>query len=334
MEVGRAKGILVRNPAALEEAKDLDAVVFDKTGTLTEGNYSLREIIVEGLSEQEVLGRLASVEVHSRHFLAKEIVRRARQQPVKMEQTSAFEELEGMGVKGSVQGAEIFIGNRRLMNKFLLGFSSALEKRALSAESRGMSVVFFGWEGQVRGLLVFGDSLKRGVPELVRQLQARKIATWLVSGDASETTRAVAEEAGLEEFRGQALPQDKVELIESLQRQGRRVGMVGDGVNDAAALAQADVGFALGTGTNIIQEASDFTLLSGEPGRVLAVLDLSALTVKTVRQNLFFAFLYNGLAIPLAVAGVLNPLIAVFAMFNSSLMVIGNTLKISRKRTR
>ena len=333
MGVGRAKGILVRNPEALEQAKDLDTIVFDKTGTLTEGNFSLQEIIAEGVSEQEALGRLASVEGFSTHFLAKEIVRKAGEKSVKMEEAAAFEELEGMGVKGSVEGTEVFIGNRRLMNKFGLDLASSLENRAFFSESRGMTVVFFGWNGQVHGLLVFGDSLKRGVPDFVRKLQARKIITWLVSGDAPATTRAVAEESGINEFRGQALPQDKVELIRSLQQKGRRVGMVGDGINDAAALAQADVGFALGTGTNIIQEASDFTLLAAEPTRILEVLDLSALTAKTVRQNLFFAFLYNGLAIPLAVAGLLNPLIAVFAMFASSLTVVGNALRISRKKT-
>jgi heavy metal translocating P-type ATPase len=333
MGLGRAKGILIRNPGALEQAKDLDTIVFDKTGTLTEGNFRLREIIAEGISEQEILGRLGAVEVFSGHFLAKEIVRKARGKSVKMEEATDFKELEGMGVKGSVQGAEVFIGNRRLTNNFGLGLSSSLEKRAFSAESRGMTVVFFGWEGQVRGLLVFGDSLKRGVPELVRKLQARKIITWLVSGDAPETTRTVAEDSGMDEFRGQALPQDKVELIKSLQQKGRRVGMVGDGINDAAALAQSDVGVALGTGTNIILEASDFTLLAGEPTRILQILDLSALAAKTVRQNLFLALFYNGLAIPLAVAGFLNPLIAVFAMFASSLTVIGNTLKISRNKT-
>jgi Cu+-exporting ATPase len=307
--------------------------VFDKTGTLTEGNFSLQEIIAEGVSEQDALGRLASVESFSTHFLAKEIIRKAGEKSVKMEGAAAFEELEGMGVKGSIEGTEVLIGNRRLMNKFGLGLSSPLETKAFSAESRGMTVVFFGWAGQVHGLLVFGDSLKHGVPDFVRKLQARKIITWLVSGDAPATTRAVAEESGINESRGQALPQDKVELIRSLQQKGRRVGMVGDGINDAAALAQADVGFALGTGTNIIQEASDFTLLAADPTRTLEVLDLSALTAKTVRQNLFFAFLYNGLAIPLAVAGLLNPLIAVFAMFASSLTVIANALKIFRKKT-
>ncbi len=333
MGVGRAKGILVRNPGALEQAKDLDTIFFDKTGTLTEGNFSLREIIAEGVSEREALGRLAPVEAFSDHFLAKEIIHKAREMSVKMEEATAFEDFEGMGVKGFIGGREIFIGNRQLMNKFGMDLSSSLEKRAFSSESRGMTVVFFGWDQQVRGFLVLGDSIKRGVPELVQKLQARNITPWLVSGDAPETTRAVAEESGINQFRGQALPQDKVELIRSVQQEGHRVGMVGDGINDAAALAQADVGFALGTGTNITREASDFTLLAAEPTRVLEVLDLSALTTKTVRQNLSFAFLYNALAIPLAVAGLLNPLIAVCAMFASSLTVIGNALRISRNET-
>jgi len=333
MGVGRAKGILVRNPGALEQAKDLDTILFDKTGTLTEGKFSLREIIAEGVSEREALGRLAPVEAFSDHFLAKEIIHKAREMSVKMEEATAFEDFEGMGVKGFIGGREVFIGNRQLMNKFGMDLSSSLEKRAFSSESRGMTVVFFGWDQQVRGFLVLGDSIKRGVPELVQKLQARNITTWLVSGDAAETTRAVAEESGINQSRGRALPQDKVELIRSVQQEGHRVGMVGDGINDAAALAQADVGFALGTGTNITREASDFTLLAAEPTRVLEVLDLSALTTKTVRQNLSFAFLYNGLAIPLAVAGLLNPLIAVCAMFASSLTVIGNALRISRNET-
>jgi len=273
------------------------------------------------------------VEAFSDHFLAKEIIRQAREKSVKMEEATAFAEFEGMGVKGFVEGTEIFIGNRQLMNIFGIDLSSFLEKRASSSESRGKTVVFFGWDQKVRGFLVFGDSIKPGVPELVQRLQARNIINWLVSGDAPETTRAVAEESGISQFRGQALPQEKVELIRSLQQKGHRVGMVGDGINDAAALAQADVGFALGTGTNITREVSDFVLLADDPSRVLEILDLSALTTKTVRQNLFLAFVYNGLAIPLAVAGLLNPLIAVFAMFASSLTVIGNALKISRKKT-
>ena len=165
---------------------------------------------------------------------------------------------------------------------------------------------------------------------MVEGLHARGIKTWIISGDSQATTRSVARESGIPEFRGETLAQDKAQLIEDLQSKGRRVGMIGDGINDAAALAQADVGFALGTGTNLSQEASDITFLVPDPSRVMEAIALSRRTVRTIRQNLFFAFLYNSVAIPLAIAGWLNPLIAVFAMFASSLTVTGNALRISR----
>ncbi len=332
MGLAKSRGILIRDPGALERTKDLDTLVFDKTGTLTEGNFSLQRIVTTGTPEREVLSRVAAVETHSNHFLAREIVRRAREENIKMEEAHGYESLEGMGVKGNVKGDLIFIGNRQFMNREKIEIPSALNQQALGFEEKGMTTAFFGWEKEVQGFLVFGDSLRKGIREMVQELQARGITTWIVSGDAQGTTRAVAGELGVANFLGQALPQDKVEFIKSLQDKGHRVGMVGDGINDAAALAQADVGFALGTGTHILREASDFTLLASDPTRVPDALDLSALAVRAIRQNLFFAFLYNSIGIPLAVAGVLNPLIAVFAMFASSLTVIGNALRITKKQ--
>jgi len=330
MDLGRSGGILIRDPEAFERAKDLNTLAFDKTGTLTEGNFQMQEVITTAIPEQEALSRLASVEIHSDHFLAREIVHRAYESSSKIVQAENFEAYEGMGVSGLIDGQKVFIGNRELMNHWEMNLSSSLEQRAQSFEARGMTIVFFGWGAEVLGFLVFGDSLKQGIPEMVQALQARGIETWLVSGDSQETTRAVCGESGIANFRGQAFPRDKVELIRVLQQRGQRVGMVGDGINDAAALAQADVGFALATGADIAREASDFTLLAGDPTRVLEALDLSAMATKTIRQNLFFAFFYNGLAIPLAVAGFLTPLIAVFAMFASSLTVIGNALRLSK----
>jgi Cu+-exporting ATPase len=195
-------------------------------------------------------------------------------------------------------------------------------------------VLFFGWNGKAQGLFVFGDSLKASVRQTVQNLEKKGVAVWLVSGDAEITTRAVAAKLGIHQFFGEMLPQGKVDLVKKLQEEGRRVGMVGDGINDAAALAQADVGMAIGTLMNIAQEASDIVLLTQDLTRVLDVFDLSTLTIRTVRQNLFFALLYNGLAIPLAVTGVLNPVIAVVAMFASSLTVIGNSWRIMGRRKR
>lgn len=207
----------------------------------------------------------------------------------------------------------------------------SMNREAGSREEKGLTVIFLGWNGRVRGIFVFGDRLKEGAERLIPELHSRGIATWMISGDSQATTRAVAAEVGIENFAGQALPGDKLKLVRKLQEQGRHVGMIGDGINDAAALAQADVGFALGSGANIIQEASDITLISPDPAKVLDSLDLAVLSSKVVRQNLFFAFFYNALGIPLAIMGIVTPVLAVVAMVASSLTVICNTLHIARK---
>ena len=331
--LAKSKGILVRDPSALEAAKDLNVLVFDKTGTLTEGNFSLQEVVPrEGIGADRALSRVASVEAHSQHFLAREILRKAREKSLGIEEVEEFETVEGMGVRGRVGGQEITIGNRRLMDRENLKIDPPQEEKAREAEGRGMTVTFAGWGEKAQALLFFGDSLRKGVREMVQGLHSRGISTWLVSGDSRETPQAMASQSGIPQFRGESLPQDKVDLIRSLQEKGRRVGMVGDGINDAPALAAADVGFALGTGADILQEASDLTFLDSDPSRVVDALELSTLTVRTIRQNLIFAFLYNSIGIPLAIAGCLNPLMAVVAMFASSLTVIGNALRISRAR--
>jgi Cu+-exporting ATPase len=282
-----------------------------------------------GLGEDQVLSLVASVEAHSDHFLAREVLRKAGEKGIGIALADHFETIDGMGVKGRAEGRELYIGNRLLLKDRNLNLSGALEQRAREVESQGKTVVFFAWEGEVRGFLVFGDSLRKGIGEMIQRIQSGKMAVWVVSGDSQETTQCIARQAGIGNYQGQTLPQDKVKLIQSLQAEGRRVGMIGDGINDAAALAQSDVGFAFGAGANILREASDITFLTPDPSRVMEAIDLSRRTVRTIRQNLFFAFLYNSVGIPLAVAGWLNPLIAVFAMFASSLTVIGNALRIS-----
>ncbi|MEI9477555.1 MAG: cation-translocating P-type ATPase [Deltaproteobacteria bacterium] len=329
--VGRAKGILIRDLMALEQAKDLDVLVLDKTGTMTKGDFSLQDLVTCSVPEEEAIRLVAGVEVHSDHFIAKEILRKARERQITIENSTGFESIEGMGVKGFIEGKEVFIGSRQLMGTEGMEIPSALERDTLVAESKGATVTFFAWDRNVQGLLSFGDSVKEGAREVVRKIRAKGIKTYLVSGDSEETTGAVAHELAVDAFFGKALPKDKVEIIKRLQGKGRKVGMVGDGVNDAPALAQADVGVAIGTVATMSRDHSDIVLVSNNPASVLALIDLSALTMKTVRQNLFFAFFYNALGIPLAIAGLLNPLVAVFAMFASSLSVIGNSLRIMRK---
>ncbi len=333
--IGRSKGLLIRDPEALERAKDLDVLLFDKTGTMTEGNFALQSLVTKGLPEEEVLSRLAALEQGSSHFLAREIGGRARRSGIRIDEAARAEEVQGRGVKGVVRNDTVVIGNRSFMAEQQMALPADLERAAAVRQQQGMTVLFFGWESEAKGMLVFGDPVRTGARGLVKRLKERGIALWLVSGDAKETTAAVAESVGIEESRGQMLPAEKAHLIVSLKRAGHKVGMVGDGMNDAAALAQADVAIALGSGSNLIREASDITILATEPEKVFDVIDLSRLATKTIRQNLVFAFLYNCTFIPLAVSGLLNPLIAVAAMFGSSFMVIGNALRITRaKRAR
>ena len=329
--VGRAQGILIRDTEALERVKDLDVIIFDKTGTLTEGCFSLNEIIAPQCDYKETLGLLASVEAGSDHLLAREILLKAREAGVQLQEAGHFESLDGRGVVGVVQSRQVCIGNRRLLSSQGIDLPNDLDRYAATLESAGSTVVFFGWDGEARGLLVFGDVLKESAVNAVSQLRVRGVDVWIVSGDSIETTRSVAQELGIRHCIGQALPAEKEEIIRQLQTEGHRVGMVGDGINDAAALVSADVGIALGAGSHIMREASDITLLTPDLGKVLRVLKLSKITTQIIRQNLFFAFLYNILGIPLAITGALNPLVAVCAMFASSLTVVANTLRIFRQ---
>lgn len=331
MTASRARGILIRDPVALERARDLNAVVFDKTGTMTEGSFQLREIFSPGINEKLALGRVASLEVHSDHLLARTTVRTALEASLEMERVTSFEAVEGRGVRGVVRGTEILVGNRQFMGEREMTLPQSVEENARGRERGGATVVFFGWHKLVQGFLTFGDALKENAQNLVLTLKSKGILTCLVSGDGEETTQAVAERLRVDKFFGQALPIDKGGVIKNLQNKGFRVGMVGDGVNDAAALAQSDVGFALGRRSNIAQDASDVNIVTDDPTRVLDVFTLSASTMRIIRQNLFFACFYNALAIPMAAAGTLSPLVAVIAMFASSLTVIGNTLRISRR---
>jgi heavy metal translocating P-type ATPase len=326
------RGIIVCEPDALEQAKDLQIMVFDKTGTITEGSFSLRAVETIGITRDELLCHAAAVEAKSGHFLAREVTHKARAAALRIEEAIGFEELQGLGVQAMVANKAVAVGSRKLMEQEGFSLSSDLDTKARNYELQGMTVIFAGWEGMVHGFLVFGDCLKTNAAQTMKTLRARGTEVWLVSGDAVETTGAVAQLAGIDEFRGQTLPFQKVEIIKMLQQSGKKVGMVGDGINDAAALAQADVGIAMLTGTNFALGSADMHLLSSDPARILDVLDMSAQAVKAIRQNLFLAFIYNTLAIPLAMSGLINPLIAVTAMFASSLTVIGNTLRIAQSR--
>ena len=326
----RASGILIRNPAALERAERLDVMIFDKTGTITEGSYVLRETVTSEANADDALRRVASAEVKSDHFLAREIVKAARQRSMELEEVLTFEPLEGLGIIALTRSGEVIAGTRRLMLNYGLEFSDELQDRAHASETAGSTVVFFAWSGSVRGFFIFGDRLRENASEMVSLLRAKGVSVWIVSGDSEETTRALALQAGVDNYAGQKRPQDKAKIIKDFQAQGKRVAMVGDGINDAAALAASDFGITLGAGANLIRECSDAAILGNDLQKVLDLLGLSGFSFKIIKQNLFFSFFYNALAIPLAAAGILNPLIAAFAMFLSSVTVICNTSRISR----
>ncbi|MCE5334295.1 MAG: cation-translocating P-type ATPase [Desulfobacteraceae bacterium] len=325
----RESGILIRNASALERAGELGAFVFDKTGTLTEGKYTLREIIVPDGDETEALRRIASAEAKSDHFLAGEIVRAARARNIELHEALSFEPLAGLGITALFEDGEVVAGNRPLMARFGLSLPPELEKKAGEAEASGMTSVYFAWSGAIRGLLIFGDKVRPGAAEAVSRLKSDGLEVWIVSGDSEATTRAVAKELGIENCAGQAIPADKAGIIKGLQARGIRVAMAGDGINDAAALAQSDIGISVGTGANLVRECSDAAVFGEDPVRIAETIGLARFSSKIARQNLFFAFFYNVVGIPLAIAGALTPLIAASAMFASSATVICNTLRIT-----
>lgn len=328
----RRTGVILRDPDALERMHAVDTIVFDKTGTLTEGNFSLQQVVDREKDLTGLFSRLASVEVHSRHFIGRQIVGEAARRGAGLTSCDAFRTHEGLGVTGIAAGSTICIGNRALMETYGMALDQAMDREAAASEKKGSTCVFFAWDQSVRGFLVFGDSVRKGAKKLITELKARGIEVWLVSGDAEPTTGAIAYELGIDNFRGRVLPDGKAELIETLLKHGRRVAMIGDGINDAPALAGAQVGCAFGAGADLIRETADITFLFPDPGKLLGAFELSTTTRRTIWQNLVFAFSYNAVAIPLAAMGILNPFIAVIAMVGSSLTVTGNALRVSRPK--
>ena len=327
---GKLRGLIVRDVDALDRIESLNAYVFDKTGTVTEGVFTLQGIEAPFTGQNEALQRLGAVEACSGHLIAREIVRKCMQMGIESGECSEFQDFQGMGVRGIVDGREIRVGNRRFMGESGHVIPLELDDQALRKESQGMTTAFFAWDGKVRGFLWLGDAVRADSLETIGSLRALGAKVFLVSGDSSETTRSIAEALRVDDFMGSMSPADKADFVKSLQREGLKVAMVGDGINDAPALALADVAFTVGGGANLPRQVSAVTLLQGDLSGLLDSVSLSKLHGRIAAQNLFFAFAYNGLAIPIAMAGFLNPIMAVVAMFLSSLTVIVNTLRIRR----
>lgn len=336
---GAERGILIKSGESLETAHKIDTIVFDKTGTLTKGEPEVTDIIpVTGFGLEEVLALAGSAEKGSEHPLGQAVVRKARESGIPLEAPAAFKALEGLGVEARVMGQRVLVGSLKLARQSGLDFDGLVQK-AEELALEGKTSAFVIADGKPAGLLAFADTLKESAAGSVGKLSQMGLDVIMLTGDDRGTALTIARKAGIERVIPEVLPGEKAEVVRKLQSEGRRVAMVGDGINDAPALVQADLGIAIGTGTDVAMESSDITLISGDPEAVASAIELSRRTIRTIRQNLFWAFIYNVIGIPVA-AGVLypffglllNPMIASAAMAFSSVSVVSNSLRLRRTR--
>jgi P-type Cu+ transporter len=334
---GAQLGILIKGPEVLENTRVVDTVVLDKTGTVTTGRMSLRQVVpAAGEEASDVLRLAAAVEEGSEHPIARAIVAAARERIGALPAVGEFTNLEGLGVQGVVTDGErstaVLVGRPRLLAEWSSPLPESLAQAVAEAERTGGTAVAVAWDGDARGVLVVADTVKATSARAVGQLRELGLTPVLLTGDNAAVAHAVAAEVGIEQVIADVLPADKVDVVKKLQAEGRTVAMVGDGVNDAAALAQADLGLAMGTGTDIAIEASDLTLVRGDLRAAADAIRLSRRTLATIKGNLFWAFAYNVAALPLAALGLLNPMLAGAAMAFSSVFVVSNSLRLRRFR--
>ena len=339
---GRAahSGVLFRDAEAIERLRTIDTLVVDKTGTLTEGRAAFRQVLpAPGMDADEVLRLAASLDQGSEHPLAEAIVAEARNRKLALAPVEGFDSVTGQGVRGQVSGQALLLGNGSLMQEAGIDVES-LSRDAESLRRVGASVMFLAADGRALGVVAVADPIKESTPAALAALRAEGVRIVMATGDSHGTAKAVAETLGIDEAHGEVRPAQKVELVRRLQAEGRRVAMAGDGINDAPALAAADVGIAMGTGTDVAMSTAQVTLVKGDLGRIVTARRISRDTVRNMKQNLGFAFLYNAIGVPVAagilypVSGLLlSPMIAALAMSLSSVSVVANALRLGRAST-
>jgi Cu+-exporting ATPase len=334
---GATLGVLFKDAESIEILRKVDTLVVDKTGTLTEGKPKLTDVVaVEPYDEQELLMLAASLERNSEHPLAAAIVAGAGERDIELMEPENFNSHTGRGVSGRVNGKQILLGNAKLLEEFEVDAAS-LEEDAKRLRAEGRTAMFVAMDGKAAGLVSVSDPIKESTPEAIDRLHAENVTVIMLTGDNRTTAKAVADKLGIDDFVAEVLPENKAEKVRNLQDEGRIVAMAGDGINDAPALAQAEVGIAMGTGTDVAMESARVTLVKGDLRGIVRARLLSKATMRNIKENLFFAFVYNALGVPIAAGALypvfgllLSPMIAAAAMSFSSVSVVGNALRLRR----
>jgi len=327
--LGAQHGILIKNGESLEIAHKINTIVLDKTGTITEGKPTVTDIITNGLDNSELLSFAASIEKKSQHPIATSIVEYANGLNTNYFEPESFENLSGYGVTAIVNDKSVALGNEKLMNKFSINiddFSESFEKLS----TKGKTIIFCAIDNKLNGIIAVEDPIKDTSKEAIERMQKSGLEVFMLTGDNNITAEAIANRVGIKNYFAEVLPNQKAEKIKELQKQGKIVAMVGDGINDSPALVTANLGIAIGTGTDIAIESSDITLIKGNLNGVVEAIALSKKTIRIIKQNLFWAFVYNTIGIPFAALGFLNPMIGALAMSLSSVSVISNSLRLKR----
>ncbi|MDO5754703.1 MAG: heavy metal translocating P-type ATPase [Tissierellia bacterium] len=329
---GAEDGILIKSGESLEIANKIDAMILDKTGTLTKGEPELTDILIyQDISEQDALYYGASVESHSEHPLGSAIVKGAKERGIQLKDPENFKAYTGKGVSASIDNKKIFIGNQALMDEMNIDYNEG-KNDLFRLQKEGKTPMILAYDGGLKAIISVADPIKEMSQDVVNTLYDMDIDVYMLTGDSKGTAQAIGEKLGIKNIFAEVLPEDKSNKVIELREKGKTVAMVGDGINDAPALAEANIGFAVGTGADIALEASDITIISGDLNAIVSAIRLSHRVMKTIKQNLFWAFFYNIVGIPIAAFGFLNPMIAGAAMAFSSVTVVSNSLRLKRKK--